>query len=189
MSAIFDEEGNPRYFGFYRGFVVDNADPEKMGRVTVMVPGLLEPESGWAWPFAMGGPPQNGVWDVPKANAPVHVIFHQGDIDEPHWVHGWYARDHAPTPVLEASAADAVNHIKAFETDRHLVVLDSLKNQVLVKDKVSGTLIAMSGDKIELGGEGLTAEANGIVIASTPCQFSGSPHFVSGPSRTVRAKD
>jgi hypothetical protein len=186
VSYVYDNDGEPRYYGLYYGFVVNNVDPQKMGRVKVKVPGLLEPESAWAWPIGMGGgSPQNGAWDVPKNNAAVGVMFQAGDIDEPVYFSGWYARDNLPMPAKEASAEDAANKIKCFESDRHLIVLDGVKNQVLVKDKVTGNLISMTGDKIELGGENLQAALHGVVLASTPCQFTGVPHFASGKTSLV----
>lgn len=191
MSFVYDVEGDPRYYGLYFGFVVENVDPEQMGRVTVTVPGLIEPESGWAWPIGMGGgSAQSGVWDVPKVGAGVGVMFHQGDPDEPVYLAGWYGKGEAPAPAKAASPEDAANKIKCFESDRHLVVLDGAKNQVLVKDKETGMLISMSGDKIELGGEGLSPAMHSLVLGSTPCQFSGAPHFASGKtSLAVLAKD
>jgi hypothetical protein len=188
---IYDQEGEPRYYGFYLGFVVENVDPEKMGRVRVQIPGLLEPASNWAWPIAVGGgSAQNGGWDVPKKQAGVGVMFQGGDIDEPVYFLGWYGRGELPQPAKDASAEDAVNKIKCFESDRHLVVLDGVNNKVLIKDKNTGFLISMSEDKLELGGEGLQASLHSVVLGGTPCQFSGAPHFVSGKtSLVVLAKD
>ena len=40
-----------RYYGKYRGFVTDNADPEQRGRLKVRVPSVLgDAETGWALP-------------------------------------------------------------------------------------------------------------------------------------------
>ncbi len=191
MSLVYDASGDPRRFGLYFGLVVDNVDPQKMGRVTITVPGLIEPASNWALPFGVaGGSPQNGGWNVPKVGASVGVMFHQGDVDEPIYLLGWNAQNELPTPAKEASAEDAANKIKCFESDRHLVVLDGVNNKVLIKDKSSGFLISMSEGKLELGGEGLQPTLHGVVLAQTPCQFTGAPHLVGGKtSLVVLAKD
>lgn len=191
MSVVYDMDGEPRYYGLYYGFVVNNVDPLKMGRVTFTVPGLVEPESAWAWPFGMGGgSAQSGAWDVPKKGAGVGVFFHAGDIDEPVYFHGWYGRGEAPTPANEASPEDAANKIKCFESDRHLVVLDGSKNQVLVKDKSSGNVIVMKEDEILLGSEsGLVPLQNGVVLASGVDSFTGATYGVLGSaSKAVMAK-
>lgn len=186
MSLVYDQSGNPRYFGLYRGLVVDNVDPEKMGRVTIVIPGLVEPASNWAWPFAMGGgSSQNGGWDVPKKGASVGVFFHAGDIDEPNYVNGWYARNEAPSPVAGNSPENAANKIKCFESDDHLVVLDGVKGQVLIKDKKSGLLISMKDGKIELGGEGLVLPKDGLVHGTGTDPFTGMPYWMLGNSSAV----
>lgn len=40
-----------RYYGFYRGIVVDNNDPKGLGRVKMLVPQILgDGVTDWAWP-------------------------------------------------------------------------------------------------------------------------------------------
>lgn len=42
---------NNKYYGIYRGVVVDNNDPKKLNRITAMVPQVLgEGVTEWAWP-------------------------------------------------------------------------------------------------------------------------------------------
>ena len=58
----FDDEFDaviPKNFGMFWGSVIRNDDPEKLGRVKVFIPGLLEPQSPWAWP--VGFPGSGGV--------------------------------------------------------------------------------------------------------------------------------
>lgn len=50
-------------------------------------------------------------------------------------------------------------------------------------------VLSISADKIELGGEGLRALLDEVVVGQTTCQFSGSPHHIVGnTSKTVLAK-
>lgn len=184
MSApIYDQDGEPRYYGFYFGVVVDNIDPEKLGRVRVKIPGLVEPASDWAWPFGMGGgSAQSGGWNPPKKGAAVGVMFQGGDIDgETAYFPGWYGKGEPPAPAKDASAEDAANKIKAFESDRHLVVLDGRggSEQVLIKDKSSGMVIVMKGDKILLGDENLQVGlTDGVVHAQGIDVFTGKSYGV-----------
>lgn len=57
-------------------------------------------------------------------------------------------------------------------------------------DKGANTIVlSLTAGKIELGGEGLVPNVDGIVRAATPCQFTGAPHFVGGQtSLTILAK-
>lgn len=77
---IKDEFGNRRFFGVYRGIVVDNADPLSKGRLRLKVPQvLIEEVTGWAWPtMAVTSPPSpsSGVW----------VMFEGGDPSYPIWI-------------------------------------------------------------------------------------------------------
>jgi hypothetical protein len=102
-----------RYYGKYQGFVVDNADPQKRGRLRVKVPEVLGPEvvSGWAepcWPY--GGGPDFGTFSVPpitKAGEAfttgVWVEFRGGDPQYPIWVGTFFG---APSDTSEAPGDD-----------------------------------------------------------------------------------
>ena len=67
-----------RFFGKYRGIVVDNLDPKKIGRLKVRVPSLLGEEvvTGWAMPcFPYGGDVNQGMVFTPEIDSGVWVEF------------------------------------------------------------------------------------------------------------------
>ena len=71
-----------RYFGPYRGQVVDNQDPTGNMRIRVRVPGMFgENPSPWAAPCV---PP--GFRVIPKVGALVWIQFEQGELDRPIWI-------------------------------------------------------------------------------------------------------
>ena len=78
-----------KYFGKYRGTVVNNIDPELRGRLLVNVPDVLSfGPSSWAEPCVpLAGPtgPPMGVYMVPPIGAGVWVEFERGDQDHPIW--------------------------------------------------------------------------------------------------------
>ncbi len=93
-----------RYFGKYRGTVVNNLDPEQRGRIQVMVPDVsnLMPSS-WAMPcFPVGGM-QTGFFAVPLVGAGVWVEFEQGNPDYPIWT-GCYYGSAAEVPATVQTA-------------------------------------------------------------------------------------
>lgn len=88
-----------RFYGLYRGFVIDNKDPEHQGRLKVAVPGVYgnDSESGeplvsaWALPkWAMCGTDW-GTQFIPPVKNPdgtkvfVWVEFESGDQKKPVW--------------------------------------------------------------------------------------------------------
>jgi uncharacterized protein involved in type VI secretion and phage assembly len=82
-------DGNGKYYGKYRGMVVQNIDPEQRGRLQLSIPDVLGPiPSSWAEPSVpLAGPtgPPMGVYLVPPIGAGVWVEFEQGDPNYPIW--------------------------------------------------------------------------------------------------------
>jgi hypothetical protein len=82
MSELDDNE--IPHIGLYIGVVVKRDDDEKLARVKVRIPGLIEPMSAWAFPLGTvgGGSDARGFYAVPEEGAEVGVLFHQGDVDQ-----------------------------------------------------------------------------------------------------------
>jgi uncharacterized protein involved in type VI secretion and phage assembly len=84
-----------RYHGKYRGLVVDNADPERLGRLRLRVPSVLGDTvvTGWALPCApYGGMGDQGLLAVPAVGAGVWVEFEEGDLEFPVWVGTFWSK-------------------------------------------------------------------------------------------------
>jgi uncharacterized protein involved in type VI secretion and phage assembly len=79
-----------KYYGKYRGVVIDNLDPLQLGRLMLQIPDVLgDTPSTWAEPCVpLAGPtgPAMGAYLVPPINAGVWVEFEQGDPEHPIWV-------------------------------------------------------------------------------------------------------
>jgi hypothetical protein len=78
-----------RYFGKYRGLVVDNRDPATLGRLKLRVPSVLGGSvvTGWASPCVpYGGAADQGLLMLPDPGAGVWVEFEEGDLEFPIWV-------------------------------------------------------------------------------------------------------
>ena len=70
-----------RYYGKYRGTVLDNNDPQNLGRLRARVPELLnEVDSGWALPCLPYAGDGEGQFTVPPAGAGVWIEFESGDL-------------------------------------------------------------------------------------------------------------
>lgn len=88
-----------RYFGKYRGTVINNIDPLMMGRIQAIVPDVssVVPTS-WAMPCLPVGGIQMGVFAVPIIGAGVWIEFEHGDPDRPIWT-GCYWGSAAEIPA------------------------------------------------------------------------------------------
>jgi hypothetical protein len=80
-----------QYLGKYRGVVLQNVDPQGIGRIQVQVIGVFTLASSWAMPsFPVAGA-QTGAVAVPPLGAGVWVEFERGDPDRPIWTGCYYS--------------------------------------------------------------------------------------------------
>jgi Type VI secretion system/phage-baseplate injector OB domain len=135
--------GNPtRYYGKYRGTVIENIDPEQIGRVLVMVPDVLGiTPSSWAMPCVAAAGIQSGMFIVPPIGSGVWVEFEQGDPDYPIWTGGFWGLV-ADVPIF-ATAPPAI------PPGQNILLQTTGQNMVLVSDAppspVTGGIVLRSG--------------------------------------------
>jgi len=100
-----------RYYGKYRGMVLNNIDPLQQGRLQVQVPDVsgLAPTT-WAMPCVPVAGPQNGMVALPMVGSGVWVEFEQGDPDHPIWV-GCFWGSAAEVPALALATPPAISAI------------------------------------------------------------------------------
>ncbi len=159
-----------RLLGLFLGYVVDRADPERLGRVRVCIPGLVEPASAWAWPLGTsgGGAKHQGLFAVPEVGAEVGVLFLQGDVDAPYFLAAHWGKPEGQSEVppevrgpntrvwssssfaieLEESPGSRRLKLTNRRTGDHLV-LDAESNTVTLQATTSLTLRAIGSISIE----------------------------------------
>ena len=97
-----------RFYGKYRGTVVNNIDPMQMGRIQVIVPDVSNVMlSSWAMPCLPVAGIQTGMYTVPIPGSGVWVEFEHGDPDYPIWV-GCFWGSAAEIPALARTVPPAV---------------------------------------------------------------------------------
>lgn len=89
------------YFGKYRGLVVNNIDPNRMGRLQVSCSKVLgENVLSWAMPCVPFAGFQEGFYMLPNIGSNVWVEFEEGDPDRPIWSGGFWTRQQIPPKAL-----------------------------------------------------------------------------------------
>ncbi len=133
-----------KYYGKYRGTVLNNLDPLQIGRLMVQVPdvGGLIPSS-WAMPcFPISGK-QMGAYMIPQIGTGVWVEFEQGNPDYPIWSGCWYGLV-AEVPAL-ALAGNPVSPSIVFQTGlQNSLVISDLPGPtggIMLKSTTGATLI------------------------------------------------
>lgn len=97
-----------KYYGKYRGMVLNNIDPMQQGRIQVQVPDVtgLAPAT-WAMPCVPIAGIQNGFFALPIIGSGVWVEFEQGEPEYPIWVGGFWGSA-AEIPALAMATPPAI---------------------------------------------------------------------------------
>lgn len=114
-----------KFYGVYRGTVVNNIDPLQTGRIMATVPdaGGVIP-STWAMPCVPFAGKQMGAYMVPQIGSSVFIQFEAGDPDRPVWMGGWWG-DVAEVPALALAGVPG---------DPNIVIQTTLQNGIVVSD-------------------------------------------------------
>jgi uncharacterized protein involved in type VI secretion and phage assembly len=158
-----------RFYGKYRGTVINNVDPMQMGRIQAMVPDVSNViPSSWAMPcFPVTGK-QMGAWMIPQVGTGVWIEFEQGDPDYPIWSGCWFGSA-AEVPTLALAAPPAVPNF---------VIQTQGQNTIMISDVPGPTggilLKTTTGAMIAINDVGITI-SNG----------KGATIVLTGPSVTI----
>ncbi|MGA2129317.1 MAG: phage baseplate assembly protein V, partial [Xanthobacteraceae bacterium] len=74
-----------RYFGKYRGKVLDNADPLMLGRILAEVAAVPAMRMNWCVPCVPYAGAGVGFYAMPPVDANVWIEFEGGDVNFPIW--------------------------------------------------------------------------------------------------------
>jgi hypothetical protein len=158
------EAGAPadKFFGKYRGTVMNNIDPLNRGRIQALVPAVLgEIPSGWALPCAPYAGMNAGFFSVPPVGAGVWIEFEGGDPSLPIWSGAWWATGEVP---MDQTAMMAQPTTKIWRSDTGLLVaLDDIKQSITLSDSAGmnlATIDVLTGT--------ITVKAVGRVVLEAP---------------------
>jgi uncharacterized protein involved in type VI secretion and phage assembly len=160
--------GGQRFYGKYRGMVLDNVDPDRLGRITAQVADVFgDLPSGWALPSLPATSLESGMFAVPGIGSSVWIEFEQGDPEFPIWSGGFWL-DPATVPTM--SALGPPTQMVFQTTLGNLLVLDDEEGGITLQTGVGHsirinaagiTLMSASGAMLMLSAEGLVELSNG----------------------------
>ena len=161
-----------RFYGKYRGFIVDNADPEQLGRLKVTVPSVLGSDvvTGWAMPCVpYGGNADQGFLFIPEINAGVWMEFEEGDLEFPIWVGTFWSKPGGESELPKPGDEQSPPTSKIMKTLKHTIELaDEDGNEAIkITDVVNSNRVVIDSNGFALedsNGNKITLDSNGIKI-------------------------
>lgn len=196
-----------KFFGKYRGVVVNTQDPLNMARIRASVPSVLgNAVSDWAAPASPYAGQGIGFFALPRVGDVAWIEFEAGDPSLPIWVGGWWGPFQVPLAGPEGAAATPsvkvlrteAGLVLAFDDEAQTITISdgSTQNQLSVDVrngilKLKGmTRIVLESPKIQEGsesaahpavlGEQLVNYLNALVA-----DFNAHTHVVNSPGAVV----
>ncbi|AXT50157.1 hypothetical protein D1818_04670 [Aquimarina sp. BL5] len=159
--------------------IVDNVDPEGMGRVKIQYAWQKETgeTSPWIRQASLAGGPGQGMYFVPEKGDEV-IVDHEGG--------------NAETPIVKGSVTNASSVPESFKSgNNHLKAIKTRSgNQVTLNDADGSVTIAdPSGNTIVMGGNGeITINApNKITFTSTDIAIEASNNLTMNAGSNIAA--
>lgn len=171
-----------RFYGKYRGFVVDNADPENLGRLNVNIPSVLGDEvTVWAMPCVpYGGDTNQGFLCIPDNEAGVWIEFEEGDLEFPIWVGTFWSKPGGESELPKPNDADGAEQDsvqdpptrKIIKTKKgHTIQFEDADGDelVMIIEATNGNVVTMNKEGIKItdgtNGNDVTLNTQGITIS------------------------
>lgn len=153
------ERMRSRYYGKYRGVVVDVDDATM--RIKATVPSVLGDQStGWCMPCVPYAGKDAGFAFLPEVGAGVWIEFEAGDLSFPIWSGCYWHEGEIPS--------DAKADVKAIVTvAKNKIVLDDATPKIEVSDD--------AGNKITIDSNGIKLDRGGknVLISSSKVDVNG----------------
>lgn len=152
-----------KYYGKYRGLVLNNVDPLGKARLLVQVPDVSGlGTSSWAMPCVPVAGIQTGHYVVPLVGAGVWIEFEGGDPDYPIWVGGfWGSRAEIPATANLATPGVPV-----------MILESPLKSAIVISDTPIPPMLA-GGIMLRSGASSITVGPDGVTITAPKVEING----------------
>jgi Type VI secretion system/phage-baseplate injector OB domain len=162
-----------KFYGKYRGTVINNIDPEMRGRIQAIVPAVSNViPTSWAMPCVPIAGKQEGIYLVPQIGSGVWIEFEAGDPDKPVWVGGFWGIA-AEVPALALVPPP-------IPPGQNICIQTTLQNMLMVSDAaptpITGGIVLKSTT-----GAMIVVNDSGIYIQNG----KGASIMMIGPTITI----
>ena len=158
--------------GVLRAIVVDNIDPNGIGRVKVRIPKVGASRGRdrevWAPTATLMAGYHRGTWFIPEVNDEVLLAFENGDLAHPYVVGALWSKSHPPPETMEPGNSRKVirsrNGLKITLDDQDgeesLLIETPGGQRITLKDSPGKVEISdTNGNVVKLGAQGITLTA------------------------------
>lgn len=155
------------FYGKYRGFVVDNADPENLGRLKLKVPSVLGTDvvTGWALPCSpYAGSANQGMLFIPEVDSGVWVEFEEGDLEFPVWVGGFWSKPDDETELPKPNDTEGVEEDEVQSPVTRKIIKTLKGHSIQFEDKDDEEMITIVQNSDDGKRNVLTLNADGITV-------------------------
>ncbi len=163
-----------RYYGKYRGFVVDNADPQHLGRLKLTVPSVLGDKvvTGWAMPcLPYGGEADQGFLFIPENNAGVWVEFEEGDLEFPIWVGTFWSKPEGKSELPRPNDKDGNVQDKVQDPPTRKIIKTKKGHTIQLEDADDKEMITIIQKVEQSKCNVITMNKDGIKITDSTGSF------------------
>jgi uncharacterized protein involved in type VI secretion and phage assembly len=151
-----------RFYGKYRGLVVDNNDPQQKGRLRAHVPEVLgDVDSGWALPCVPYAGDGSGQYTVPEPGTGVWIEFEAGDPSRPIWSGCWWGDGKVPADNGGQSGSPSLRIIRSEQG--LMLTLDDNSQVITVSDDSGSNLL-----EIQVTGGLITLKSTTKAVVEAP---------------------
>ena len=178
-----------RYYGSYRGVVMDNNDPLRLGRVKCRVPEVLGLTIMTDWATfkggSYGGDANSGIFNPPDINASVFVEFESGDVNRPLYSGTWWGQKTGQPP--ETPGLARADGQQCWKTDPSTLApkgTDSFKSLDGQDQCQPPSALRAAGGPVYPNNKVFRTKNNGIVIEVDDTPGKGRIHIWHGPSKS-----
>ena len=161
-----------QYFGKYAGKVVNNVDPQQMGRMMVTVAAVTGDIPVWAMPSVPYAGMQAGFYAIPPPLANVWIEYEGGNTEKPIWSGCFWGQGEAPS--MGTATPAVIPHIAMQTAGQTILLLSDLPGPTggIMLKTATGAMILVNDTGITISnGKGATIQLTGPSVSINGAAF------------------